>query len=95
MLDKVICIDIGGSGIKLAIYDENNNNLLFIKKFSSSISKPIPTKEFYDIEKKCVEFINTEYPTNKYKLIGISTAGSVVGTEIHRWNNKYKILKHY
>lgn len=91
MLDKVICIDIGGSGIKLGMYE--NNNLLFIKKFSSSRSKPIPTKEFYNIEKKCIEFIKTEYPPDKYKLIGMSTAGSVVGTEIHRWNYIYKMIQ--
>ena len=90
----IICLDIGGSGIKIGLF--KGNKLYYIKKFNIDIKINWKKKieSFYDIENECIDFLKQNYPSNKFKLIGISTPGIIINNNyIKRWNNKYNIIK--
>ena len=89
----IICLDLGGSGIKIGILDKNK--MIFLKKIEQDMNKSWNEQImlYYKLEEDCVKYIKDHLPSSTYKYIGISTAGTINGDYIQRWGQKYKILK--
>ena len=74
-----ILLDIGGSGIKLAVYDSKKSSILDSFKFSLPIDKENYNRS-RELTKKileAVEYIKEYYPVEEYKTICISTGGLI------------------
>ena len=90
----IICLDIGGSGIKIGLFSQKK--LIYFEKISINQKKDYKKyiNNFHNLEKKVVNFVNENFPVDKYDTIGISSAGTPYSNYISRWENKFYINKY-
>jgi hypothetical protein len=90
----ILVLDIGGSGIKIGLYNTYNKAIIYIKKLLCSVDNyELMKKHHYTLEKKTIQYIKKRFDTNSIKYIGISTAGNIESNNtITRWGNRYNII---
>ena len=82
-----ILLDIGGSGIKLAVYDSKKSSILDSFKFSLPVDKENynRTRELTKKIVEAVEYIKEYYSYEEYKTVCISTGGLIQDNLIIYW----------
>lgn len=82
-----ILLDIGGSGIKLAVYDSKKSSILDSFKFSLPIDKENYNRQ-RELTKKILEtvdYIKEYYPVEEYKTVCISSGGLIQDNLMIYW----------
>ena len=89
----ILVLDIGGSGIKIGLYDRKTKNTIYLKKITcESISNKEMKKKHHKLEDVVIKYIINTFDQHIIEHIGISTSGSCRHDGvIERWGEEYYI----
>lgn len=90
----VVVVDIGGSGIKIGLYELKTQKITYLEKIECAIDDWDNLKKYHHkLEDKLIRYINNSISSQIIDCIGISTAGNVKQNgDIMRWGNKYNLI---